>query len=263
MEVLAGPDPRDRFSLPHLPPDLWEVCKKLGAPRMVWSARPTGGPVDPEVESIGLAAARRLARAAGTRLAEPKDPLIPRAEAKDLLKHLEVVFAAGALGEFVTYTPHNDRKAFDKVKPDLSPSFVRLVEPAWGTTLAAYAAAQAGITAFCEGRGARLFDGYDLVVTPTICVPPFDKTLDRGPGEVGGEPIDDHLEWHLSWPFNLTGDPAVSVPCGWTKAGLPVGLQIAARRGQDGLVLRAAAAVEREATRPPLPAEIVKPAKGK
>jgi aspartyl-tRNA(Asn)/glutamyl-tRNA(Gln) amidotransferase subunit A len=259
MSVLAGPDQRDRFSLPSLPDDIWDLKKKQPSPpRLSWCAAPTGTPVDPEVAELCLRAAQLLAKETGGRLTEHKGPLIPRDEAKGLLKHLTVAFAVGALGEFRAYTAHRDRKAFDKVKPDLSPSFVRLVEPAWGTTLDEYAAAQAENTSFSEGRGAALFDRHDLILTPTIAVPPFDKTLDCGPETINGERIGDHLEWHLSWPFNLTGDPAVSVPCGWTRAGLPVGLQIAGRRGQDGLVLRAAAAVEKLVKRPPLPEALEK-----
>jgi aspartyl-tRNA(Asn)/glutamyl-tRNA(Gln) amidotransferase subunit A len=55
---------------------------------------------------------------------------------------------------------------------------------------------------------------------------------------------DRHLGWFFTWPFNLTGQPAISIRCGWTKDGLPLGLQIVGRRGADGLVLRVAAAIE-------------------
>jgi aspartyl-tRNA(Asn)/glutamyl-tRNA(Gln) amidotransferase subunit A len=53
-----------------------------------------------------------------------------------------------------------------------------------------------------------------------------------------------HLGWTLCYPFNYSGQPAISVPAGWTASGLPVGLQIVGRRLEDALVLRAAAAFE-------------------
>jgi len=62
-------------------------------------------------------------------------------------------------------------------------------------------------------------------------------------------PLESHGRSRLSWvaftyPFNLTGQPAATVPCGFTADGLPVGLQIVGARLQDVLVLRAAAAFE-------------------
>ena len=244
MSVLAGADQRDRFSLARVPPDTWDVSKKPARPRVLWCPTPTGCPVDDEVAKLCLDAVRALAKDTGGTLTEQEKPLSPKGEALHLLEQLLVLFAAGSLAEFLEYTPYKTRRAFNKVRDRLSPSYANFVGPAWDTTLHEYAAAQAAVTKFCETRGAATFAEHDIVATPTIPVPPFDKTLDRGPNQLGGVPIDDHLEWHQTWPYNLTGDPAVSVPCGLTRKGLPVGLQLAARRGQDGLVLRAAAVVE-------------------
>jgi aspartyl-tRNA(Asn)/glutamyl-tRNA(Gln) amidotransferase subunit A len=67
----------------------------------------------------------------------------------------------------------------------------------------------------------KLFDTYDVIVTPTMTAPP--KTVDAG----GSIESDMYAEWAgYLYPFNLTGHPAMSVPCGFTKSGLPVGLQI-------------------------------------
>jgi aspartyl-tRNA(Asn)/glutamyl-tRNA(Gln) amidotransferase subunit A len=84
----------------------------------------------------------------------------------------------------------------------------------------------------------------DVLATPTIAVPPFSTKLPSGPDRVAGEKIDPHLNWAFTWPFNLTGQPAVSIPCDWTKDGLPLGLQLVGRRGADCLALRVAAAIE-------------------
>jgi Asp-tRNA(Asn)/Glu-tRNA(Gln) amidotransferase A subunit family amidase len=244
MKVLAGPDQRDRFAYPAVPADTWDVAKKPEKPRILWCATPTGSPVDDEVAGLCLDAVRALAKATGGTLTVQKEPLIPRKRAKALVDQLVVAFAAGSLGELRAYTDCKDRKAFDKAKELMSPSYVKFVEPAWETTLDQFGAAQASITEFCETDGAAMFAGHDVVATPTIAVPPFDKKLDLGPNAVGAAPIDEYLEWLFTWPYNLTGDPAVSVPCGLTGKGLPVGLQLAAPRGRDGLLLRAAAVVE-------------------
>ena len=80
---------------------------------------------------------------------------------------------------------------------------------------------------------------FDLLVTPTLAVAAFD---------VGQESPDKNNRWTdwtpFTYPFNLTGQPAASIPCGFTKAGLPVGLHIVGPRFADALVLRAARAFE-------------------
>jgi aspartyl-tRNA(Asn)/glutamyl-tRNA(Gln) amidotransferase subunit A len=83
--------------------------------------------------------------------------------------------------------------------------------------------------------------GFDFLLTPAVAVPAFDvEKISPWP--------EDAFAW-LSWtpfslPFNLTQQPAASVPCGFTRAGLPVGLQIAGRMYDDAGVLAAARAYE-------------------
>jgi aspartyl-tRNA(Asn)/glutamyl-tRNA(Gln) amidotransferase subunit A len=79
---------------------------------------------------------------------------------------------------------------------------------------------------------------FDLLITPTLPVPAFD---------VGQESPQKGrwTDWTpFSYPFNLTGQPAASIPCGFTKSGLPIGLHIVGPRFADALVLRAARAFE-------------------
>ena len=83
----------------------------------------------------------------------------------------------------------------------------------------------------------------DLLVTPTLALPPFPK--ETHPSAIEGEPIDPLHGWALTWPFNLTGHPAASVPLGTTDDGLPVGVQLVGPRLGDDLVLGASAALER------------------
>ena len=80
---------------------------------------------------------------------------------------------------------------------------------------------------------------YDLLVTPTLAVAAFDVGLEFPPGKKRW------IDWTpFSFPFNLTQQPAASMPCGVTKAGLPVGLHLVGPRYGDALVLRAARAFE-------------------
>ena len=98
----------------------------------------------------------------------------------------------------------------------------------------------------CE-QTARFFEKYDLLLTPTTSVAAFEAG-DKGP--LGPAKIDDKDGTPSAWvcftyPFNFTGQPAASIPCGFNSEGLPVGLQIVGRRFEEALVLRASAAFEK------------------
>ena len=88
---------------------------------------------------------------------------------------------------------------------------------------------------------AALLDAHDLLITPTLPIPAFEV----GQEVPAGWPYERWFTWSpFAYPFNLTRQPALTVPCGFTKAGLPVGLQIVGTHGADALVLRAGAAFQ-------------------
>ena len=92
------------------------------------------------------------------------------------------------------------------------------------------------VRAFMETR--------ELLILPTVAVPPF-PVEQPYPTEINGKPLDNYTQWFfLTYGITLTALPVISVPCGFTKSGLPVGLQIVGRRRQETMVLRAAAAFE-------------------
>ena len=89
----------------------------------------------------------------------------------------------------------------------------------------------------------RFFRSYDLLLTPTLAVAPFEHGL-QGPATIDGREVDAFYWLSFTFPFNFTGQPAATVPAGFTQDGLPIGLQIVGRRLEDALVLRASAAYE-------------------
>ncbi len=101
----------------------------------------------------------------------------------------------------------------------------------------------------------KFFVRYDLLLTPTLAAPPLPLGVNYYE-EIGGQRVNPPGWFAFTYPINMTGYPAATVPCGWTAAGLPVGLQIIGPRFADALVLRAAAAFEEiapwAAKRPPL-----------
>jgi amidase len=82
-------------------------------------------------------------------------------------------------------------------------------------------------------RVASFFDGFDLLACPTVAVPPF-PVQHRFPTEIAGETLTTYIDWmFLTFVITLTGCPAISLPCGLTKAGLPIGLQLVGRPHGD------------------------------
>ena len=130
----------------------------------------------------------------------------------------------------------------------LSPEQQALADPdfaaeaALGAKLSALEVQQLALARGALGAPMRqVMQRYDLLVTPAVAVPAFDA---RPAGSVALTP-ENMLGWTpFSYPFNLTQQPACTIPCGLTKAGLPIGLQIVGPMFGDALVLRAARAYE-------------------
>ena len=90
----------------------------------------------------------------------------------------------------------------------------------------------------------RFFEKYDLLLSPTAATAAFEHGI-LYPSTIDGQPVSREASSAFTFPFNMTGEPAASVPCGFTRHGLPIGLQIIGRRFEDATVLRASAAFER------------------
>ena len=84
---------------------------------------------------------------------------------------------------------------------------------------------------------AQFFDHYDLLVCPTVAVPPF-PVEQRFPTEIAGEKLTTYIDWmFLTFVLTLTSCPVISIPCGVTTTGLPIGLQLVGRPHGDSELL--------------------------
>lgn len=229
MDVLAGPDDRDPNSLPADTTAPYSKSLDDGVRGLRVGYSPTLGYawVDPEVAAICADAAKHFA-ATGAKVEEVD---IDWGNCYDVWG----VFFYGGIAARVAGFPAERRELLD---PGLQP----IVERGLKLTAVDYVNALVARNQFWQKVRAT-FERYDLLLTPTLSVPPF--AVGRNRPELPAGPDGAELRWSpFTYPFNLTGQPAVSVPCGRTKADLPVGLQIVGRRFADATVLRAARAWE-------------------
>jgi aspartyl-tRNA(Asn)/glutamyl-tRNA(Gln) amidotransferase subunit A len=182
--------------------------------------------LDPEIEAATRQAARALAEQGA--IVEEADP--PLSRALDLIRAMWWPVAAAV----VDAVPAERRAEMD-------PGLVAIAERGRKSTVADYLAAY---TARAELHAAMLafHERYDLLLTPTMPVTALKAGRDM---PEAGDFGDDWLNWSpYTYPFNLTQQPAASVPCGLTRNGLPMGAQIVGQLGADQTVLRAAKAIE-------------------
>ena len=154
--------------------------------------------------------------------------------------HLELAHNSKALG-IDLLDEHNDQ---------LNPSFAKTLEI--GQAMSAWdQRAGESLRAKVYDPIQNVLDEYDVLVTPTLTVPPVPNATDGdtlGPVEVNGEEMERCIGWCMTYPINYTGNPAASIPAGFTGDNLPIGMQIIGRRHDDETVLAVSAAFER--TRP-------------
>jgi aspartyl-tRNA(Asn)/glutamyl-tRNA(Gln) amidotransferase subunit A len=228
---MAGPDVRDPLSLGSEGPDYLQVGSDPGdlkGLRVAWSADFGYAAVDPEVKAVTEAAAKRFGELGCTvDSVEPgwEDPA-PWAET---LWHLNMA---------ARFSDQLDER------PEWIDASLRvMIESGRQLTGLQVGRAMLARTAFYE-QARRFMTGYDLLLTPQM--PCVAWSVGGPPRESGGKPMSESIFDHLpfTFPFNATGWPAASVPCGFSAEGLPIGLQIVARWHQDAACLRAAAAFE-------------------
>jgi aspartyl-tRNA(Asn)/glutamyl-tRNA(Gln) amidotransferase subunit A len=227
LNVAAGADPRDRFSF-STGLDYVTACDGgIAGLRVAWSPDLGYAQVDPEVREMTARAAAHFADL-GCHV-EEANPGLP-----DPWPIADIIWSAGQ----AAYYLHNYAEVRDLLDPGRLPVIDR------GFALPATALADAirrridYHTAMCN-----FMEGYDLLLTPALPITAF-AADDDFPAEINGVP-QTYLGWTaFTYPFNLTGQPAATVPCGFASDGLPVSLQIVGRWRDDPTVLRAAAAFE-------------------
>jgi aspartyl-tRNA(Asn)/glutamyl-tRNA(Gln) amidotransferase subunit A len=228
LNVIAGWDVRDWYSLPSLGIDYLDGCRGgIRGLRVAWSPDLGYAEVDPEVRRVTEAAALRFAEL-GCEVEERSPEWADPAEIFHILGY-------GLQSRII-------EDLWEEWGSQMDPGFAWVVEV--GRHLSA-----ADVSRAIEQRSelqqaaARFFQRYDLLLTPTMTLPPFPVGISY-PRAVAGRPVRG-MQWTaFTFPFNLTGQPAATIPCGWTADGLPVGIQVIGGYRNDAAVLRACAAFE-------------------
>jgi amidase len=231
LSVVAGPD--DRAPLSYAV-DTREFPRAVKAPsvkgwRIAWTPDLNGLiPVDSEVRRVAEGATR-VFRSLGARVT---------AACCDFSEVEEIVRSTRGLSMVAL---HADK--LPRWKAEMQAGLVWNIEQGLTLTPQEIARGEKARTALWH-RVRAFMEDYDLLILPTAAVLPF-PVEQPYPTHLDGKPLDNYIQWaYMTYGITLTGLPAISIPCGFTRAGLPVGLQIVGRRRQETAVLRAAAAFE-------------------
>jgi Asp-tRNA(Asn)/Glu-tRNA(Gln) amidotransferase A subunit family amidase len=226
LDVISGFDARDPASISGPVPDYLAACDApVDGMRVAWS--PTLGYARPNQEVLEIAeGAVRAFEDFGCSVELVEEVM------EDPVDMWNAEFYAGA-GTRLKGALRNSRELLD-------PAVAEILEDALRGTVEEY---YTKVFARYELREKvrRFFESYDLLLTPTLPVPPFEGGVNVPP-ELHDRSI---VSWvYYTYPFNLTGNPAASIPCGFTDDRLSVGLQMVTGTNRETDLLRAAAAFE-------------------
>jgi aspartyl-tRNA(Asn)/glutamyl-tRNA(Gln) amidotransferase subunit A len=230
LEVIAGYDPRDGASLPIEARRLNPQPRRLDGLRIAVSSDLGYAAVSPSVRRAFVAAVDILA-GLGADISHRHPDLDPKLLERTL-KPIAFTEQAAAVA--------------DKSEADLARSeadYRHMIAQGRSYSGTDYIEATYRRTSL-RASFLALFQGVDALVTPTVAVTAFEAGA-LGVDSIDAVAVDRHLGWSpFSWPINLAGLPAATIPCGFDAGGLPIGLQIVAPWLDEATVFRIAAAFE-------------------
>jgi amidase len=222
LDAMSGEHPGDPLSLPALPTSFLSAARSSNGPKRVAYSPDLGiTPVDPEVAAITRKAATRFAEA-GAIVEEAHPDLREAHECFHVLRAFDFAITKAALL----------RTKRDMLKLEV----IWNIEEGLKLTVEQLERAEAQRVAM-TARTLEFFRTYDLLLAPATIVAPF-PVENRYVAECAGKKFGNYVEWlGIVYAITLACCPALSLPCGFTASGLPVGLQmVAAPRGEAQLL---------------------------
>ena len=222
LDAMSGEHPADPLSLPALPASFLSAARSGKGPKRVAYSPDLGiTPVDPEVAAITRKAASRFAEA-GAIVEEAHPDLREAHECFHVLRAFDFAISKASL--------------LRSKREQLKPEVIWNIEEGLKLTVEQLERAEAQRVAM-TARTLEFFKTYDLLLTPATIVAPF-PIEQRYVAECAGKTFDNYVEWlGIVYAITLACCPALSLPCGFTASGLPVGLQmVAAPRGEAQLL---------------------------
>lgn len=228
FDAMVGEEPADPISLPSDGTSYLAAARSGWKPKRIAVSRDLGlPPVDPAVADMVMAAARKL-EAQGVIVEEAHPDLQEARECNQVLRALSYA---------------NMKPLLDTHRDRLKPEVIWNIEKGLSLTGADITRAQSQRNRLFHAMR-RFFDGYDLLLCPTTIVPPF-PVEQRYVTSCNGVAFDNYVEWlTIVSAITLTASPAISIPCGFTTGGLPVGLQIVAPGRGEARLLAGARFIE-------------------
>jgi amidase len=229
LDAMSGEHPADPLSLPKLPTSFLSAARSGVKPKRIAYSRDLGiTPVDPEVAAITRKAAERLA-ADGIIVEEAHPDLSEAHECFHVLRAFDFALSKAELL----------RTKRDQLKPEV----IWNIEEGLKLTVEKIERAEAQRVAM-TARTLAFFEKYDLLLSPATIVAPY-PIENRYVAECDGKKFDNYVEWlGIVYAITLVCCPALSMPCGFTASGLPIGLQVVAPPRGEAQLLSGARAME-------------------
>ena len=243
LDVLAGPDDIDRYSLPKPNFSYLEKLEEKPTALKIGYSFDMGfiRIIDEEVKQSVLDAIHKFEQFDW--IVEKSDHINLKSSNENILG--KITIRMPELVMWVIWTngfAYSSKKLFKKWEDKLDPELVQNIKAGLNYSIDDIKSAELH-REFIYSNVCQHFKEYDILITPTLACPAFRLGVSNAE-EINGKPVGPGAWMHYTYPFNMSGHPAASIPCGWSSDGLPIGMQIVGNRFDELTVLQVSKAFE-------------------